>query len=64
MKPGMMVGLGFFAVVVGVIWVLQGLDVLGGSGMSGSGFWETVGWIVAAIGAGMVVVGWRRGTLK
>ena len=41
---------GIALVLVGGIWFLQGIDVLGGSSMTGNPFW-------AYVGAPMVVVG-------
>lgn len=35
---------------VGLIWTLQGLDVLRGSVMSGSSLWATIGPIVLVVG--------------
>ncbi len=29
--------------VVGIIWIGQGMDVIGGSAMSGSSFWAVIG---------------------
>jgi hypothetical protein len=40
---------------VGLIWTLQGLDVLRGSVMSGSSLWATIGPIVLI--AGLVLIG-------
>ena len=45
-----MAAVGVVVVVVGAVFTLQGIGVLGGSFMSGSGMW-------AAIGIAMVVVG-------
>lgn len=45
--------LGALLVLVGVVWILQGLDVLGGSGMSGHAIWAVIGVIVGAVGVGM-----------
>jgi hypothetical protein len=53
---------GALAVVAGVVWMLQGLDVLGGSPMSGKTLWAVVGPIVALLGLGAVVAGVRRRT--
>lgn len=50
---------GVVLILVGVVWTLQGLDVLGGSGMSGNAFWAVVGPIVALGGAALVVSGLR-----
>jgi len=41
---------GIALVLVGGIWFLQGIDVLGGSSMTGNPFW-------AYVGAPMVIVG-------
>lgn len=41
--------------LLGVLWVLQGLDVLGGDGgMNGQVIWVVIGALVAAAGAYMV----------
>ncbi len=56
----LLMGLGALLVVVGAVWFLQGIDVLGGSGMSGKTLWAVIGPIVAVVGAGMFVAGWRR----
>lgn len=40
---------------VGLVWTLQGLDVLGGSAMSGSPMWAIIGPIVLL--AGLVLIG-------
>lgn len=52
--------LGVFAVVLGAVWTLQGLDVLGGSAMSGSTFWAVAGPIVLLIGLVLIGLGVRR----
>lgn len=46
---------GVVLILVGVVWTLQGLDVLGGSGMSGNALWAVVGPVVALVGAYLVV---------
>jgi hypothetical protein len=35
---------------MGAIWFLQGIDVLGGSGMSGHGIWAWIGSAVVLFG--------------
>ncbi len=47
--------LGILLVLVGAVWTLQGLNVLGGSAMSGSPLWATIGPIVL-IGGGVLIV--------
>ena len=49
--------LGVLAVLVGIVWTLQGLDVLKGSGMSGQPMWAIIGLALVGIGAG---IGRRR----
>jgi hypothetical protein len=48
---------------VGLVWTLQGLGVLGGSAMSGSPLWATVGPIVVVIGLVFIgiaiAIAWR-----
>jgi vacuolar-type H+-ATPase subunit I/STV1 len=51
---------GLLAVVLGGLWTLQGLDVVGGSVMSGVSLWAVVGPIVAVAGLVLIVVGVRR----
>jgi hypothetical protein len=53
---------GVVLILAGVVWTLQGLDVMGGSGMSGNAFWAVVGPIVALLGAYLVVRGLRTGS--
>jgi hypothetical protein len=41
---------GIILCLLGVVWFLQGIDVLGGSGMSGQAFWAVVGAILVVFG--------------
>jgi hypothetical protein len=50
-----MLVVGAVLVLVGILWTLQGLDVVGGSGMSGHAIWAVIGPIVALIGVFLVV---------
>jgi len=54
------VALGAFLVLIGVVWFLQGIDVLGGSAMSGVTLWAVVGPVVAAAGVVLALSGRRR----
>jgi hypothetical protein len=57
--------LGVIAVAVGVLWTLQGLDLLGQSGgMNGDTTWAIVGPIVAVVGLLLVLVGARKRPAK
>jgi hypothetical protein len=51
--------IGVLLILAGIVWTLQGLDVLGGSGMSGHALWAVVGPIVALIGVFLVLRGAR-----
>lgn len=46
--------------VVGLIWTLQGVGILGGSVMSGSSLWAVIGPIVLLAGVGLIIVGLSR----
>jgi hypothetical protein len=46
---------GGLLVIFGVVFMLQGLDVLGGSGMSGKTLWAVLGPIIALVGAYLLV---------
>ena len=62
MKRTLVVGLGVLLVLVGVVWTLQGLGVLGGSAMTGVRLWAVVGPVVALVGMAVLVRGARRRT--
>ena len=52
MNKNLQAGLGILLVLMGLIWTLQGLDIIKGSSlMSGKTLWAVIGPIVAAIGA-------------
>jgi uncharacterized membrane protein len=51
---------GLVAIVAGVVWTLQGLDVFEGSQMSGDTTWAIVGPIVAVVGMLVFLFGIRR----
>ena len=42
--------------LVGLVWTLQGLNVLRGSAMSGSSLWGTIGPVVLVVGLVLVAV--------
>ena len=54
MNKNLQTGLGVLLVLVGLIWTLQGLNVLGGSFMSGATVWAIIGPIVAITGGWLV----------
>jgi hypothetical protein len=53
--------IGGIAVLIGLIWTLQGLNILGGSVMSGQTIFVVIGPLVAVVGVVLVVVGVRAG---
>ena len=52
--------LGLLLVVLGAVWTLQGVGVVGGSVMTGVAAWAIAGPIVAVAGLVLVVTGVRR----
>lgn len=55
MKRVLLIGAGVLITIAGVVFTLQGLDLLGGSVMSGVTFWAVVGPLIAV--AGIVLAG-------
>jgi hypothetical protein len=53
------VGIGVIAILIGLVWTLQGANVIMGSVMSGSSFWLAVGVVLLLVGAGVLVLGAR-----
>ncbi len=54
---------GVIMIAVGVLWTLQGLDVVGGSSMSGEDQWAVIGPAVAGLGVALLIVAvTRRGS--
>jgi membrane associated rhomboid family serine protease len=51
---------GALCIVLGGLWTLQGLDIVGGSVMSGVSFWAIVGPVVVVVGLVLIVIGVRR----
>jgi len=51
--------IGALVVLVGAVWTLQGVGVLGGSVMSGKTLWAVIGPIVAVVGLVLIGLGVR-----
>jgi hypothetical protein len=51
--------LGGLMVLVGGVWVLQGVGVLPGSFMTGQLFWAIMGVILLAVGGLLILAGFR-----
>ncbi len=52
--------LGIIAVLIGVVWIGQGLNLLPGSSMSGNKMWFYIGLVVAVVGLVALILGLRR----
>ena len=52
--------LGVLCLLVGSVWVLQGINVLPGSFMTGQKKWAIYGGLVAIIGIGLLISANRR----
>jgi len=51
---------GSLLVLIGVVWILQGFDVLGGSFMSGQLFWAGMGVLASVVGVVLLLWGAKR----
>ena len=51
-------------ILLGAVWALQGLGVLGGAAMSGNKMWAVIGPIVIIVGIGLGLVAVRRGARR
>ncbi len=51
---------GFLLVLIGIVWILQGVNILMGSMMSGHIQYSILGLVVAAIGIALLWYGNRR----
>ena len=56
----MLIAVGLVITAAGVVWALQGFDIIKGSFMTGNNTYEVVGPVVAVVGLAVVVVGLRR----
>jgi hypothetical protein len=52
--------LGVLCVLTGCVWILQGINVLPGSFMTGQTKWAVYGAIVLVSGIGLLIAGKRR----
>jgi LPXTG-motif cell wall-anchored protein len=52
--------LGVLFILVGGVWLLQGLNVLLGSAMSGQSQWTVIGAALLVVGLGLLVLANRR----
>ena len=59
MRKPVLITVGAIVALMGVIFMFQGLGVIGGSAMTGSTLWAILGPIIALAGIVLVVVGLR-----
>lgn len=52
---------GVLALVVGLVWIGQGANLIGGSSMTGQSMWLIIGLIVAVGGAVLLILAARTG---
>ena len=55
----LLAGVGSLITVVGLIFALQGVGVIGGSFMSGTTTWAVAGPVIALAGLALVILGLR-----
>jgi hypothetical protein len=51
---------GAVLVLVGAVWIGQGVRLIGGSSMTGSTFWAIVGGLCVVAGLGLLSWPWRQ----
>jgi hypothetical protein len=58
----LLLGGGIVLILLGGLWTLQGVGILGGSAMTGQVFWAIVGMILLIVGIVLCALGVRRGS--
>jgi hypothetical protein len=61
MKKGLLIVVGVVVALAGLLFTLQGFNVLGGSAMSGKTIWAVLGPVIAIAGLILATVGVRQG---
>jgi hypothetical protein len=60
-KKGLFIVVGVIVALAGVLFTLQGLNVMGGAAMSGKTIWAVLGPIIAIVGLAVATLGVRQG---
>jgi uncharacterized membrane-anchored protein YitT (DUF2179 family) len=60
MKNWLIIGVGVVLTLTGLVWTLQGLNILPGSVMSGVTLWAMLGPVVGLGGLALIVWGYSR----
>ena len=63
MKKGLLIVVGVLVALAGVVFTLQGLNVMGNSAMSGHTVWAVLGPVIAIVGLAVATFGARRGRI-
>jgi hypothetical protein len=58
---GVSLAVGLVMLLAGLVFFLQGINVLPGSYMTGNPFWAWTGLILLIVGSIVALVGWRSG---
>ncbi len=51
---------GVLCLLVGCVWILQGVNILPGSFMTGQPFWAGAGAVAVIVGMGLVILAMKR----
>jgi uncharacterized membrane protein HdeD (DUF308 family) len=51
--------IGLVTELIGIVWILQGLNIRKGDGMSGHGIWAVLGAVLVVLGASLVIGAFR-----
>jgi hypothetical protein len=62
-KDTMLATVGAVCLLVGAVWFLQGVGVIGGSFMTDSTLWLVIGLVVALVGVALLGL-WVRGRVR
>ena len=55
-----LITVGVIALILGGVWIGQGMNLIPGSFMTGSRMWLSIGLIVSVVGIILIVLGLRR----
>jgi hypothetical protein len=61
MKKGLLIVVGVLVALAGLVFTLQGLNVMGNSAMSGKTIWAVLGPVIAIVGLIVATFGVRQG---
>lgn len=64
MRRPLIFGLGLVAMVVGLVWLGQGLNLIPGSFMTGDPTWAIIGAITLVAGLMIAIFGYGRGSMR